>query len=62
MIADLEHIRRQVSLGSKDCLLSFALCISGEKESRTEQDVVTAAKHDDRIARATYEIDIHNPA
>ena len=25
-------------------------------------DVVEAKKHDDRIARATYEIDIHNPA
>ncbi|MCI8387610.1 MAG: FAD-dependent oxidoreductase [Clostridiales bacterium] len=56
--------------GMENCEVVAIAPEIGIRESRrivghytiTEDDVLNAAKHDDRIARATYDIDIHNPA
>ena len=56
--------------GCENCDIVESASEIGIRESRrivglyriTEEDVTKAHKHDDRIARATYEIDIHNPA
>ena len=69
MFEMLDFLKKNVD-GFEDADIVMSANEIGIRESRrivghytiTEQDVVTAAKHDDRIARATYEIDIHNPA
>ena len=56
--------------GMENCDIVSSASEIGIRESRrivghyviTKEDVTGAVKHDDRIARATYEIDIHNPA
>lgn len=56
--------------GMENCDIISSASEIGIRESRrivghyviTKEDVTGAVKHDDRIARATYEIDIHNPA
>lgn len=56
--------------GMEDCDIVMSANEIGIRESRrivghytiTEQDLVNTVKHDDRIARGTYDIDIHNPA
>jgi len=56
--------------GLEDCGLIMSAPELGIRESRricgeyeiTEEDLVETRKFDDRIARGTYDIDIHNPA
>lgn len=56
--------------GMENCQLIMSAPELGIRESRrivgeyeiTEEDIVGTKKFDDRIARGTYEIDIHNPA
>ncbi|MBQ8510377.1 MAG: FAD-dependent oxidoreductase [Clostridia bacterium] len=56
--------------GMENCDMLYSANEIGIRESRrivghytiSKEDVIHAVKHDDRIARATYEIDIHNPA
>lgn len=56
--------------GMENCVLTMSAPELGIRESRricgeyeiSTEDIVEARKFDDRIARGTYEIDIHNPA
>lgn len=56
--------------GCENCDMVESASEIGIRESRritglytlTKEDIIEVHKHDDRIARGTYEIDIHNPA
>ncbi len=56
--------------GMENCVLTASAAETGIRESRrivghyeiTEDDILGVRKFDDRIARGTYDVDIHNPA
>ncbi|MBE6611809.1 MAG: FAD-dependent oxidoreductase [Ruminococcaceae bacterium] len=69
MFEMLDFLKKNVA-GFEDADIVASAGEIGIRESRRivghyvikTEDVTGAVKHDDRIARATYEIDIHNPA
>ena len=68
MLEMTNFLRENVS-GMENCQLMYSAAEAGIRESRriigrtviTAEDIVTARKFEDSIARGTYEIDIHNP-
>ena len=69
-VYEMYRFMRENIAGMEDCVLVMSAPETGIRESRriaglyelTQEDILTARKFDDRIARGTYSIDIHNPA
>ncbi|MFA6948599.1 MAG: FAD-dependent oxidoreductase, partial [Eubacteriales bacterium] len=69
-VYEMLHFMRENIAGMENCDLVSSAAEIGVRESRrivgryeiTTDDIVNVTKFDDRIARGTYEIDIHNPA
>ena len=69
-VLEMFRFLRQNIPGMENCQLTATGAETGIRESRrvvglyelTKEDILGAAKFDDRIARGTYDIDIHNPA
>lgn len=68
MLEMVNFLRENIS-GMENCQLLYSAAEAGIRESRriigrtviNADDIVTARKFEDSIARGTYEIDIHNP-
>ncbi len=69
-VYEMYHFMKDNIPGMENCALIMSAPELGIRESRrvigeyeiSTDDIVQARKFDDRIARGTYEIDIHNPA